>query len=714
MSEEERSGFLAEECDGHDSLLGEVLELLEADRNAGAFLGGSGGPGAVRPPGERIGSYRLERLLGRGGMSSVYVAARADGAFEPHVALKVMEHAGFKADWRQRFHVERRVLARLEHPLIARLLDGGTTGDGCPYLVMELVEGRPIDRYCTEEHLTVRERIALLRKVCEAVAWVHRNLIVHRDLKPGNVLVTAQGEVRLLDFGIAKLLEPSAFDISVEETRSQLRLMSPAYASPEQISGGTITTATDVWALGVLTYEVLTGLRPFGTFSSLSELEASRRKEPELPSRCAEAADIPLRAALRRQLRGDLDTIVLKALRMEPERRYGTAEELAADLGRYLEGLPVAARPDSLPYRAGKLVRRHALTVATTAASLLLILSLVIGLAVQARRLRAERDKAREAVGLLANVLSQAAGKPGEQLTVREVLQKAEPQLRHRLAGQPHLLAMLLGAIGSVYNDLGSYGEARRLLEEGLRLATEAGQPHEQHAAATGLGVLEQTVGSFERAEALYRQALELARQEHGMAHPDTAAVLAHLGALAVFRDKPREALEPLLAATAILDRAGARRWEEDNNMNAFAHASLGGAYRKLGRLDEAERSLRRAVAIATENEIHPYLFVLYNDTALVQSDRGNVAASIDAFGRSLEGLEAEMGPEHPFTAKVRANLCRARERMGDVSAALPLCRKAHSDLLAALGPEHNETRYAQTQLSQVLRKLEARAAARP
>jgi serine/threonine-protein kinase len=708
LSEQERSAFLARECGGDDSLQREVLELLDADRKAGAFLGGAGdagGPGAVRASGERVGPYRLERLLGRGGMSSVYLAARADGAFERRVALKVLEQGAIKADWRQRFHIERQVLARLEHPLIARLLDGGTTADGCPYLVMELVEGRPIDRYCSEQDLTVRERIALLRKVCEAVAWAHRNLIVHRDLKPGNVLVTGTGEARLLDFGIAKLLEPSAFDLSVEETATQLRLMSPGYASPEQITGGTITTATDVWALGVVAYEVLTGVRPFGSPSSLSELEASRRKEPELPSRCAEAADVQRRAALRRQLRGDLDTIVLKALRAEPERRYGTAEELGADLGRYLEGLPVAARPDGLLYRAGKLVRRHALPVAMAAASLLVILSLVVGLALQAGRLRTERDKAREAIELLAEVLRQDGGKQGEEMTVRQALQKAEPGLRRRLADQPHLLALMLTTIGSVYHDLGSYAEARPPLEEARHLATQAGQLHEHHGAALTLGLLEQTVGSYDRAEALYREALDVARREHGPSHQDVAAALAHLGCLAYQREKPQEGLAPLQAAVAIFDRPGER---PNYNMAAFAHASLGGVYQLLGRPDEAEGNVRRAFAIATENDIRPYRFILENDIATLQVGRGDFAAALDGFGRSIRGLEAEMGPKHPNTAHVRVNLCRALEKSGDLSGAVPVCRQAYADLLAAFGPEHAETRWAQERLSQVLQQLEA------
>jgi eukaryotic-like serine/threonine-protein kinase len=703
LPEVERSSLLARECGGDDSLRHEVLELLEADGRAGAFLGGPTGPAgvpAVRPVGEQIGSYRLEGLLGRGGMSTVYLAARADGAFDRQVALKVLEPGLFSAEVRQRFDIERRILARLEHPLIARLLDGGTTADGSPYLVMERIEGRPIDRYCREESLSVRERVALLKKVCQAVTWAHRNLIVHRDLKPGNVLITAEGEPRLLDFGIAKLLEPSAFDVAADQTRSQLRLMSPAYASPEQIAGGAITTATDVWALGTLAYEVLTGVRPFGTPATLEELFASRRIEPELPSRRAEAEDAGQRDAVRRQLRGDLDTIVLKALRLEPERRYGTARELGADLERYLGGQAIAARADALLYRAGKLVRRHRLLAATVAASLLVIFSLVVGLALQARRLRLERDTAREVMELFVGTFGEDGGTRGEGITARQVLEKSEPEIRRRLAGQPELLGRLLIAIGRVYRDLGRLAEGRSRLEEARRLLSEAGPPRELHSALLDLGVLEHTAGDYRRAETLYREALDLARRELGENDPAAANDLAHLGRLAFARHRPQDALEPLLAAIPILERDPGRPYGEI----AFTHASLGGAYRKLGRFDEAEASLRRALAVATENEVLPYLFVLYSDHALLESDRGNFGAAVEEFGRSIAGLERAMGARHGFTAKVRVNLCQTLRRRGDLSEAERVCRQGLADLLVAAGPGHEETRSAQDELALVLR----------
>jgi serine/threonine-protein kinase len=700
LPEDARARFVSQECGQDPSVLHDVLELLEADRHAARFLEGSGASRipTEREPGTRIGSYRLERLLGRGGMSAVYLAVRADGAFDRRVAVKVMEQAGVGVDWRKRFQVERQVLARLEHPLIARLLDGGTTEDGCPYLVMELVEGRTIDRYCREEMLAVRERVALLRKVCEAVAWAHRNLIVHRDLKPSNVLVGADGTVRLLDFGIAKLLEPAAFDLAVDDTRSQIRVMSPSYASPEQIAGGVITTATDVWTLGLLAYEVLTGRRPFGTAGSLAELEASRRVEPELPSRCAEATDPQQRRTVRGQLRGDLDTIVLKALRAEPERRYGTAEELGADLERYLAGQPVAARPDTFLYRAGKLVRRHAAAFSIAAIGSLVVVSLVIGLAFQAARLRAERDRAREAMNLLSYVLRQDPSKPGGELTLREAFQRGEPQIRRQLAGQPHLLSIMLGTMGGIYQDLGRYAEARPVFEEALQLARQAGELHELHGALLSLGVLEQTVGSSDRAETRFRESLEVARKEHGRSHPDVAGPMIELGALVLYQDKPKDTIDLLVPALQMLEGTTS---EGHAQGRAYGRAMLSEAYRKLGRLDEAESTLRQAIAIATEYDLHPYVSVLHGHLARIAQDRGDLDRAAEGFVRALQGLEPELGADHPITATMRVGLCEVRRGQGDSAGALPLCRKAVADLRAAR-PDHPETRQAQELLSKV------------
>ena len=372
---EERGALVREVCAGDAELRAEVESLLACDGQANEFLESAARPAALRslldappeaPAAARIGPYKVLSEIGRGGMGAVYLAERDDHEYRKQVAIKLVRGDVDSASVVGRFRQERQILAELDHPNIARLLDGGTTDEGVPYLVMEHVEGVPIDAYCEARQLSVDQRLALFRTVCSAVTDAHRKLVVHRDLKPGNILVTSEGTPKLLDFGIAKLLTPQP---GSEHTVTGTRLMTPEYASPEQWRGGPVTAASDIYSLGVILYRLLTGRGPYRVGSDLPhELgRAICEEDPEPPS----AAAVP---QTRRWLAGDLDAIVLKALRKEPERRYGSAEQLSEDIRRHLEGLPVTARKDGLAYRAGRLVRRNravavtALTMATSAA----------------------------------------------------------------------------------------------------------------------------------------------------------------------------------------------------------------------------------------------------------------------------------------------------------------------------------------------------------
>jgi tRNA A-37 threonylcarbamoyl transferase component Bud32 len=377
---EERAAFLSEACGADDELRREVSSLLAAHEAADGFLsrpigldtdaaGEADGSGAGP---QRIGPYRILDTIAHGGMGTVYRAVRDDDAFRKIVALKLVR-AGRHSDYfERRFRQERQILARLQHPNIATVLDGGTTEDGQPWLVMEHVEGQPITDFCAAKGLGARERVSLFRTVCGAVEYAHQNLVVHRDIKPANVLVDAHGVPKLLDFGIAKLLA-SGVDPDLAPTATVLPMMTPEYASPEQVKGQMVTTASDVYSLGVLLYELLAGRRPYEVQTDSLEaiVQAVCRTEPVPPSEAATARPAS-------ELRGDLDTIVLKALRKDPERRYRTAHELSEDLRRHLEGLPVTARADTIGYRAGKFVRRHRTAVA---AAILVSASLVGGIA---------------------------------------------------------------------------------------------------------------------------------------------------------------------------------------------------------------------------------------------------------------------------------------------------------------------------------------------
>ncbi|HSR42665.1 MAG TPA: serine/threonine-protein kinase, partial [Longimicrobiales bacterium] len=428
LPEASRDAFLDEACRGDDELRDEVEDLLAAHRRAEGIL--DRGPGRVAAdlldlaggtgpdlPGDRtVGPYRVVDELGRGGMGVVYLAERSDGHFRRRVALKVIpgrETPGLRA----RMVAERQILASLDHPNIAGLLDGGVTDDGRPFLVMEYVAGLPVDVYCDRMRLSVRERLELFVTIARAVEHAHRNLVVHRDLKPSNILVNSDGEVKLLDFGIAKLLNPALVGVEAPVTLHDTRLLTPQFASPEQLRGEVLTTASDVYSLGLILYRLLTGVPPFPVAdpSITAILSAVLAGDPERPSvqalrdreivhgdgskrelsaesRATERHTVPRRLA--RTLKGDLDAIALKALRPEPARRYGSAEALAQDLERFLAGEPVQARKGSRIYRLGKLVRRHR---AVAGAGVTAVVTLAVGGGVaawQAGVARQERDEA--------------------------------------------------------------------------------------------------------------------------------------------------------------------------------------------------------------------------------------------------------------------------------------------------------------------------------
>jgi eukaryotic-like serine/threonine-protein kinase len=457
----ERAGFVRDRAGGDEAVAREVLSLLEAHEDAGDFLGSPtstradpGGPRSPLP--KRVGPYEVLRELGSGGMGTVYLAEQVGPDYRRPVAVKVIRHGFSSALFVRRFQNERRILAGLTHPNIAALLDGGTTEDGLPYFAMEYVAGTPLNEYCDAHRFSTAQRLILFRTICAAVQYAHQSLVVHRDLKPGNILVTPDGVPKLLDFGLAKFLEPGP-DAGPEETATEFRIFTPVYASPEQVKGETITTASDVYSLGALLYVLLTGKRPYRVATRATDelARAVIEQDPTRPSfavradgesaeREGEEAPTPARVAalrettperLSRALAGDLDTIVLKAMHKDPQRRYASAEQLSEDLRRHLEGRPVKARPDSRSYRLGKFVRRHR---AGVAAAILVILAVVGGIA--ATLWEARRAAEKEALAVrrfndvrkLANaylfefhdaIENLAGSTPARQLVVRRGLE---------------------------------------------------------------------------------------------------------------------------------------------------------------------------------------------------------------------------------------------------------------------------------------------------
>jgi serine/threonine protein kinase len=594
---EGRRSFLDGLPEEERGLRGDVESLLASADGLGDFLAApaaeDAGLAAARVP-DAIGPYRVLRQIGAGGMGTVYLAERSDAEYRREVAIKVVQR-GMGSDFiLRRFRTERQILAALDHPNIARLFDGGTTEDGLPYFVMEHIVGEDLLAYAEARRLTVRERIALFREVCSAVAYAHQRLVVHRDLKPGNVIVTEEGVPKLLDFGLAKLLEPDSSGSGAEMTATGVRIFTPEYASPEQVRGGPVTTASDVYSLGVVLYRLLTGQSPYRvpTRSPEAISRAVLEQDPVRPSSATVSG--------ARALRGDLDTIVARALRKEPERRYGSAEQLSEDLRRYLEGLPVHARRGTLRYRTAKFVRRH---TGGLAAAALLVLSLVGGLAAslwQMRQARHERDhaqleaaKAREVTAFVRRLFESSGPRRmrGEKLSVQDVLQAGAARVDRELADQPELQASLLALLASVYIDM----------------------------------------GAFDRAEPLAERSVALRERVLGPDHPVTAESLTLLGTCRARRFDVEGARTVLRRAIAIRERAGLRDSALAESLNR-----LGTLEREVRRLSDAEALIRRAVSIEEERQ-GPNLHKWLSNLAIVEEDLGNFGQAQRLLERALE-----------------------------------------------------------------------------
>lgn len=408
----ERSRLIADKCTGDDKMRARIERLLAADDAAGNFLESSPFDASIsafaenrtqKYVGQTIGAYRIERVIGSGGMGTVFLATRDPDGLNQKVAIKIVHEGAFSKEIIRRFLIERKILAALEHPGIARLIDAGETTDGLPYLVMEYVAGEPLDEFSNNRDQSVNERLDIFRQVCSAVAYAHRRLIIHRDLKPSNILVTEGSEAKLLDFGIAKLLN---VDADTTQTATLMNLLTPAYAAPEQVRGETVTTATDVYGLGIILYELLAGVRPFSfegkNYQDIvrvicetdpprpSEVHTLRNKSPETGENDSKATGDASKKSIKfitgKSLRGDLDNIVLKALRKDPERRYQSVEQFSEDIRRYQKGLPVSARPDTFAYRATKFIQRNRVAVASSALIVLLLIGGIVGTTWQATR----------------------------------------------------------------------------------------------------------------------------------------------------------------------------------------------------------------------------------------------------------------------------------------------------------------------------------------
>jgi serine/threonine-protein kinase len=654
-----RDAFLQEACAGDTALLREVTSLLDAlERHARSWDVGI--PSAIADEaarftgavarGTRIGPYEVVRLIGEGGMGAVFEGVRADDQYRKRVALKFLRR-GMQGDLAlKRFRYERQILANLGHANIATLLDGGLSADSQPYIVMEYVDGTPITQYADAKGLDLRDRLRLLLQVCSAVQHAHANLVVHRDLKPGNILVTADGQVKLLDFGIARLLREAEGLEQLPPTEGGAHAFTPEYASPEQVRGLPVGTPSDVYSLGVVACELLAGRRPFDLRGlRFADLQAVVCETPApAPSSLVDPAT-PGAARRRRALAGDLDAIVLQALRKEPERRYGAVAELAGDLRRVLDGAPVSARRDAFTYRMAKFLRRRRLEV--TAASLV-FLALATGLVTSRRStVRAERDQrvAEEANRFLSTMLAAAdPGYQGRDVTVREMLAQAARDVSAS-ALSPEVEAQVRHTLGQTYYELGLYDSATVHVERAVALRERLyGEVDMRTSMSLSyLAALAEQRGEWEDAAAIATRMLRIQQQLRPVDEGELATTFDNL-ARYVFQVGQ-------LDSALTLQRQGLvhrRRATDSASLDALPYTLINLAVSYMNRDDYEEARRHASEALAAEERVHGRESPTYGSILRLYSqvyDGLGMPDSADATIRaSVALLERVLGPEHP------------------------------------------------------------------
>lgn len=728
---EARSAFIAQECAGDfelqrevDSLVAQLVAspsfLEQPIVDIAALVRNEQPADAPLPP--TIGPYGIERLIGRGGMGEVYLALRETVDIRQRVALKVIRRGMGTEEVLQRFRLERRILANLRHPNIARLLDAGATDDGRPYFAMDYIEGVPITEYCDQRRLSVAGRLALFQTVCKAVQHAHQNLVVHRDLKPRNILVTADGTPMLLDFGIGKVLAPSDELGPTPETSADLRLLTPEYAAPEQVKGGgtPVTTSTDVYSLGILLYELLTGRHPY-LVGNETRHEAERAAVEVLatpPSetirRAGDASNArqqisELRStqpsSLRRRLEGDLDNIVLMALRKEPERRYPSAAALSDDIQRHLDGLPVRAQPDTFGYRTRKFVRRHAGAVAAGLVAFLALGATTGVTLVQSRRVaresarvQQERDKAVEVRGFLMEMFgaSGAQRAVGDTVTARRLLDLQVAQVRAGYSDRPELRAEMMEVLADGYDRLGLYAEADPLAREALaeRRRLLGAQHPDVGTALNMVGWIMHERGKSKDAEPVLKEAAELRRTAGARYRADYARSLNDLGVVYNALTRYAEAESVLTLALNIRRSTVGDR----QRMVGITASNLAAAYYLQGNVDSALSTQVLAVA-ALEQSVgrdHQRSLVALGNLAAFEMAKGNFPGAEARYRDLLDRQSRLQGPDHPVAANLRFSVAAAiMNRAGSsgndsvFAEAEALYRRSLGDFERRLGGSH-------------------------
>ena len=687
----EQRGFLESACAGDESLIEDVLALLDEDARSTSILDqplaevahkilDEGAPSSL--PFEELGPYHIRKVLGEGGMGVVYLAEREDlGSL---VALKLLRDAWLSPARRERFAAEQRTLAQLNHPSIARLYDADTLPDGTPFFVMEYVEGLPLTDYCVQTQCSIEGHLQLFRQVCEAVQYAHSNAVIHRDLKPSNILVKSDGTIRLLDFGIAKQLE--SLDVPAHPTMTALRLMTPAYASPEQIRGQRVGIQTDVYSLGVILYELLSGELPFD-LSNLSPAEAEMvlvSHEPARPSakttRAAKPGD-SLTAALSAGARTDLDVLCLTAMHKDPERRYRSVEALIRDVDHYLKAEPLEARPDTLRYRLGKFVRRNRREVVATAAAMVVLVGLIVFFTVRLQRARdaalAEAARTQRIQRFTMNLFQggdEEVG-PADDLRVITLVDRGVQEAQ-ALTGDPAVQAELYQTLGTVYQNLGKLEQAEKLLDSSLEQRKARFGPDSAPVADTliALAALRDAQAKFEEAEKLAREGLDISKRHLPPNHPAIGKATALLGKILEDHGKYEPAIAVLEEAARLQSAAGVPTAELSGTLTELANCHF-----YAGHYDQSEVLNQRLLVMDRQfyGERHPHVADDLINLGAIQYERAHYAEAERYYRQGLEITQSFYGKDHPATSSALTMLGRGLVNEGKLDEAAGVLQEA-------------------------------------
>ncbi len=782
LKEPERSTYIQKQCKDDKQLKRKVTELIASieESDTEDFLEDleeypsslipdltDSSDAAIEEPaliGKTINRYKITSLIGHGGMGSVYLAERDDGTYSKQVALKLIRKGMDTPSNIARFKRERNILANLDHHNIARLLDGGVTEDGLPYLVMEYVEGTPLYEYCDSHQLSIQERLTLFRSICDAVQHAHKNAVIHRDLKPSNILVTDKNQIKILDFGIAKLLEPEDPGETLYQTQTGARLLTPGYAAPEQVEAQNITTSTDTYTLGILLYELLAGTHPFNLEDkNLDEIEHAIRKQiPLAPSekvgalpsekreKAANLRDTEL-SSLKDLLQGDLDAIVMKTLRKEPEERYDTVEQLLEDLHRRENNVPIIAREDTFRYKISRFIKRHKTGISVTAGFLVLIISFATfytwQITEEHNRAEQQEEKARKTLEYLTNVFRYAdpVQPSNQEITAQQILDWGTEYINEEVQNQPDIKASLINSIGTIYQHLGEYDKAESLLLEALSinrslysgdhpdLATNMQKWGEynmtvgnldtartylskstnmfkrlgnrsKYAANLGeLGWVQYRNGNYEQADSFLNQALKINRQLHGIESQEAAMDLQYLGWI-------KNGMGEYNTADSLFQESLSIRKATLGN----EHRLVAQTIQSLGRIYYNKEEYQKAKEHVTETldlqkriyeSSHPDIATSLNILGLIHMRQQQYAKAKDYFQSALEIRINFYGPNHPDVLKSRNDLASIYYFEEDYLKAAELFKKVTKSTKEVRGASHPEVATSLNNLAKSLHK---------